>query len=117
MNPDRQLFGLLGSFPDTSEQKQYWNAYFESKGLDAFLDHYPCTEAEIPERLSEMFHFDRKGYIVGKPLQEAIISYLDRRDPSVEGEGRASLIVNDGGVLIGYVCRETEDIKKLWNIG
>ena len=116
MNPDRQLFGLLGAFPDTSEKKRYWNSYFTQNRIDAFLDHYPTSETEIPERLSEMFHFDRRGYIVGKSLQKAIILQLDRLDSSAAGEGRASLILNDGGVLIGFVCESPEEAKAVWNV-
>lgn len=109
-NPDRLLFGLIGSFDDTSAQKSYWNKRFLDEGLDAFLDHYPTKEEELPERLSEMFHFDRRGYIVGKALQKAIVPLLDR----LEGEGSASVVVNRGGVLMGYFEENPEKIWEIW---
>ncbi|MDP7477205.1 MAG: hypothetical protein QF442_02030 [Candidatus Peribacteraceae bacterium] len=97
---------------DTSAEKRYWNSRFEEEGIDAFLDHYPTKEEELPERLSEMFHHDRRGYIVGKALQQAIIPLLDSIDSSA-GEGSVDTVVNDGGVLIGYVCND--NIKR-WNL-
>lgn len=113
-NPDRELFGILGSLEDTSAQKKWWNSRFTERDIDAFLDHYPTKEDELPERLSEMFHFDRRGYIVASSLQKAIIPLLDQLDPSAEGEGRASVVVNTGGVLTGYFGKEKDDLWNLW---
>lgn len=113
-NPDRLLFGIIGKVDDISSEKKWWNAQFLQKGLDAFMDSYPTKLAEIPERLSEMFHFDRRGYIVGKPLQEAIIPLLDHLDSSVEGEGRVDFILNAGGVFTGFAGKDRENMWKVW---
>ncbi|MBM3230743.1 hypothetical protein FJZ28_00265 [Candidatus Peregrinibacteria bacterium] len=103
-NPDKLLFGILGSVPEASDVLASWNAYFRTHSIDASIDRYPCTEATIPERLSEMFHFDRRGYIVGLPLQKAIIRYLDRLDSSATEEGSVDTVLNDHGCLLGYFC-------------
>lgn len=117
MNPDRQLFGVIGSVADVSALKRHWNAYFEDNGIDAFMDSYPTQKEELPERLSEMFHFDRRGYIVGKPLQEAVIPLLDAVDPSAREEGSVDTVVNDNGVLTGhYLCCNFEQQKQVWEI-
>lgn len=84
------------------------------------MDSYPTKENEIPERLSEMFHFDRRGYIVGKPLQKAIIPYLDRvaGQPTprlrLAGKGSVGFVVNDDGVLVGYPELSDEEMWSLW---
>jgi len=111
-NPNRELFGIIGTVDDVSGEKKWWNAQFKDKGIDAFMDSYPTKEKELPERLSEMFHFDRRGYIIGNPLQEAIIPLLDQLDSSV-GEGRVDFVANTGGVMTGYACADRE---KMWNI-
>ena len=108
INPDRELFGIIGKVNDISAQKKWWNARFKEEGKDAFMDSYPTKEREIPERLSEMFHFDRRGYIVGKPLQEAIIPLLDHIGTSAEGEGRVDFVANTGGVMTGYFLQNRE---------
>lgn len=113
-NPGRMLCGIIGTVDDVSAEKQWWNARFLQEGMDAFMDSYPTKEAEIPERLSEMHHFDRRGYIVGKPLQKAIIPLLDCLDSSVEGEGRVDVIMNRGGVMTGYANISREDTFHLW---
>lgn len=112
-NPHRELFGIIGKIDDVSSEKKWWNARFLKEGLDAYMDSYPTKERELPERLSEMFHFDRRGYIVGKPLQIAIIPLLDRIDASAEGEGRVDFVVNNGGVMTGYFLESRE---KMWSI-
>ncbi|MDA0376680.1 MAG: hypothetical protein O3A80_05255 [bacterium] len=121
-NPDRELFGIIGKVDDISAEKKWWNARFLQEGKDAFMDSYPTKEQELPERLSEMFHFDRRGYIVGKPLQEAIIPLLDALDSSVglalnpseasgAGEGRVDFVLNTGGIMTGYLLGNHE---KMW---
>jgi shikimate 5-dehydrogenase len=101
-SPDRELFGLLGAHPEASDLQREWNAYFEREGLDAFLDRYPTKEEQLPERLSEMFHFDRRAYIVGSRLQEAIILLLDHVEESAKAAGRVTVVLNRGGEFTGY---------------
>lgn len=113
-NPNRELFGVLGSLKNTSAEKKWWNARFAEEGIDAFLDYYPTKEEELPERLSEMFHFDRRGYIVADSLQKAIVPLLDSLDESAKKGGKASVITNKGGILIGAFEHDREEIWKMW---
>ena len=102
----RELFGVLGAHPNASAIQREWNAHFESEGIDAFMDRYPTTPEQLPERLSEMFHFDRRAYIVGLRLQEAILPLLDHIDTSAKGEGRADTVINTDGVMAGYFLKD-----------
>lgn len=117
LNPDKLLFGILGTLPDSGAALSRWTAYFRSHGLDASIDRYPATKQTIPERLSEMFHFDRRGYIVGKSLQKAIIPYLDRLDAGAAEEGSVDTVLNDGGILIGFFCANDDDKRsQIWKL-
>jgi shikimate 5-dehydrogenase len=113
-NPTRELLGIIGTIEDVSEEKRWWNARFKEEGIDAFMDNYPTKEQELPERLSEMFHFDRRGYIVGKALSKAIISLLDHLDASAAGEGRVDVVVNTGGIMTGYSGQNREELWSIW---
>ena len=99
-SPHRELYGLIGKVPDASKILKEWNAVFRERGMDASLDVYPTTEKNLPERLSEMFHFDRRGYIVGKDLAKAIIPLLDTVEPSARRRG-VQFVLNKGGILHG----------------
>lgn len=105
MSPTRELFGVIGKIPNRSETLKTWNAYFTRTGHDAFMDYYPTTPDTLPERLSEMFHFDRRGYIVSPDLSEALIPLLDSCASS-----HVDTIVNDNGVLRGFFvgCENTD---------
>ena len=96
----RELYGIIGSVPDVSNVQKVWNAYFREQGIDATMNLYPTTVRNLPERLSEMFHFDRRAYIVGKNLSKAIIPILDRVEPEARRRG-VTWVENEGGVLIG----------------
>jgi len=96
----RELFGIIGRLPRASEVQKRWNAYFREQGIDASMDIYPTPKKNLPERLSEMFHFDRRGYIVGKDLSKAITALLDIVEPEARRRGVA-WVENRKGVLIG----------------
>ncbi len=99
--PDRELFGIIGKVPNASKVQREWNLFFKEKGMDAFMDKYPTTEKNLPERLSEMFHFDRRIYLIGPELSKAIIPLLD----SVEGNS-VNVVMNEDGVMKGMFIEE-----------
>ena len=53
-------------------------------------------------RLAEMFHLDRRGYIIAPALQKMILPLLDQIDSSAAEKGSVDTVVNKGGVLVGY---------------
>ncbi|PIR53411.1 hypothetical protein COU76_01180 [Candidatus Peregrinibacteria bacterium CG10_big_fil_rev_8_21_14_0_10_49_10] len=106
VSPSRELFGILGSYPHASALQKEWNAFFTKQGMDAFCDRYPTKEDHLPERLSEMFHFDRRAYIIGPKLQHPILPLLDVLDASAKQ--KVNMVLNRGGVLTGFLL---EDVK------
>jgi len=97
----RELFGIIGKDTNARKLQAEWNVFFEDNGMDAFIDCYPTTIENLPERLSEMFHFDRRLYIVSSSLQEAIKPLLDSLDKCASEKGRVDIVVNENGVLTG----------------
>lgn len=108
----RELCGLLGTFENASQILKCWNHYFADNDMDAFMDRYPCTTENLPERLSEMFHFDRRFYFVSEPLQKVIVPLLDSCDTDA-----VNVVINRGGALYGYQMTEAEmQPKKLLDL-
>ena len=101
--PARELFGLLGKVPDAPGVQAEWNRFFAARGMDAFMGRYLATPEQLPERLSEMFHFDRRLYLIGADLQRAIVPLLDASDAA-----RADAVCNCGGVLRGMFLGTTD---------
>lgn len=102
LSPHRELYGFIGAAAEARPVLKIWNARFRKEGRDASMDFYPTTAKNLPERLSEMFHFDRRAYIVGKDLQKAIIPLLDRVDSAARRRG-VMAVINNGGNLKGTV--------------
>ena len=100
-SPDREIFGILGKLKNASKIQKEWNKYFKEKGIDAFMARYPAKIDQLPERLSEMFHFDRRMYLVGEELQELVGQLLDELHDSVD-EGKVTIIKNEGGIFTGF---------------
>lgn len=103
ISPARELYGIIGTLPNASQLQAQWNRFFASHGMDAFMDKYPTTKAHIPERLSEMFHFDRRLYLVGADLQEVIVPFLDASEKK-----KVDTVLNRGGVLHGKFLGTTD---------
>ncbi len=75
---------------------------FRERGMDASMHRYPASAGELPERLSEMLHFDRRLYLVGPALRHAVLPLLDRVDDRARVAGKADVVVNRGGVFTGF---------------
>ncbi len=117
ISADRVLLGILGKLPDSGTVLSEWNRYMRAAGMDGSMDRYPCTEKTIPERLSQMMHFDRRGYIVAPFLQKALISFMDALDVSAKEKQIVDTIVNNGGILTGYwFDGDDGSRRKLWAI-
>lgn len=100
--PPRTVCGLLAPRCIGSARK-YWNALFRKQGIDAFFDWYKAsTIQDLELRLAEMFHLDRRGYIIAPALQEMILPLLDQIDPSAAEKGSVDTVVNENGVLVGF---------------
>ena len=112
-NAGRECFGIVASRIPSSALKA-WNGLFLEEGRDAVMSAYPTEVKLLPERLSEMFHFDRRGYVVeGVPLQRAVIPLLDELDRTVSS--RVDTILNRSGLLVGYFfAGEDAKRRRLW---
>ncbi len=100
-SPQREVIGVLGAHPDAPSILKQWNRFFVKAGVDAAIHRYPATTKNLPERLSEMFHFDRRAYIVAPSLAGAVLPLLDRIDADAKRTKTIDIIVNEGGILRG----------------
>jgi hypothetical protein len=111
----RVLLGVLGKSSKSSEILREWNRFLREQGIDGSMDRYPCTAITLPERLSEMLHFDRRGYIVAESLQKIMKDFMDRLDSSSREHNAVDTIVNDRGIFTGYWTNNDDMCRKdLW---
>ena len=107
----RTIVGFIGA-KNTVDLRKEWNDRFLAEGRDAFFDFYRTEPQDLELRLSEMFHLQRRGYIVSEELCELVIPLLDRVDTA---DKKVDVIVNDGGVLVGKWLRgDSRLIHEAW---
>jgi shikimate 5-dehydrogenase len=109
---------VIGSLAPVSPKggRKHWNAILRERGIDGFFDGYPAaTREDLQFRLSEMFLLDRRGYILHESLQTMVLDLLDVIDASAQSAGAADTVVNEGGILHGYMCHNDDEKRcVLW---
>jgi hypothetical protein len=79
------------------------------KGIDGFFDFYPTfTALDLEQRLSEMFHLERRAYLISPSLQSLVLSLLDHIISQP-----VDTVINVGGVLTGYALTDLSDEEQL----
>ncbi len=96
----------------SGDARKLWNQAFSHGKNSAFFDCYRTkTIADLELRLSEMFHLERRGYVIADDFSVTIIPLLDIIDASAKNAGRVDTVVNRGGVLSGaYVAATRENL-------
>jgi shikimate 5-dehydrogenase len=116
MNTGRMLLGVLGKVENLSSIRSAFDGFINKQQLDVSFDYYTTKPEELHERLSEMFHHDRRGYLLAEDLQTAIVPLLDEQRSE-----KVNVILNDNGTMIGLWLDlpfdEPENVvEKLWEI-
>jgi len=115
MSTGRILLGVLGKIENLSSVRSAFDKFINNNELDVSFDYYATKPGELHERLSEMWHHDRRGYVLADDLQAAIIPLLD----TIEGD-KVNVIVNDNGTIIGKWLpldfnNPTRVVEQLWS--
>lgn len=109
----REIYGILGTMKGASAELQKWNGLFRKESKDAVLVKYSASVSQLPERLSEMFHFDRRAYFVSGNLQESILMHMDTLEASATKNKRVNTVLNQDGVLTGAYLSDEERVERL----
>lgn len=75
---------------------------FRSRGIQAIVESFSARhDAELQLRLSEMFLWERRAYILGTSLRRSVLPFLDRVLLPLSADGGVDIVLNCGGVLCG----------------
>lgn len=98
-----RLMGVIGSPIRHSGSPLMYNFCFDYYGLDCVYLAFPCEEAEVPETLAAFRRLNLRGGNVTMPCKQAVARNVDRLEGAAKFIGAANTIVNDGGILTGYM--------------
>lgn len=98
-----KLLGLFGSPVEHSMSPAMYNYCFEKWKLDWRYLAFDISKETTEEAVKAFRMLGMKGANVTMPCKQEIIPYLDWVSPAVKLSGACNTIVNDNGILKGYI--------------
>lgn len=98
-----RLMGVIGSPIRHSGSPVMYNFCFDYYGLDCVYLAFECDESQVPETLAAFRRLNLRGGNVTMPCKQAVARNVDRLEGAARFIGAANTIVNDKGVLTGYI--------------
>jgi len=102
-----QLIGLLATPISHSKSPTMHNEAFAKLGLDYVYLALDCNTEQLPDVIKGFRALRVRGCNVSMPNKTVVHKYLDKISPASELTGSINTIVNDNGVLTGYVTDGT----------
>ncbi len=97
------LLALLGSPVGHSGSPAMYNMSFEKLGINNAYVAFDVKEADVPQAVEAMRLFHMRGGNVTMPDKTAAAQCMDKLSKAAEIIGACNTIVNDDGVLTGYM--------------
>lgn len=98
-----KLLALIGSPVGHSGSPQMYNYSFKRLGIDYVYVAFDVKEDKVKDALDAMRNFDMRGCNVTMPDKIAASKFVDELSPAARIIGAVNTIVNDNGVLKGYI--------------
>lgn len=98
-----KLLGLFGSPVEHSMSPAMYNYCFDKWNLDWKYLAFDVAKECAEDAVKALRTFGMKGANVTMPCKQSVIPYLDWISPAVKLSGACNTIVNDNGILKGYV--------------
>lgn len=97
------LLALIGSPVGHSGSPAMYNYSFEKLGLDYAYVAFDIKVDEVADAIAAMKTFKMRGFNVTMPCKIEAAKYMDALSPAAQMIGAVNTIVNDDGVLTGYI--------------
>lgn len=98
-----RLLGLIGDPVRHSASPLMHNFCFNYYGMDCVFLAFSSTLEQTAETLQAARRLNMRGLSVTMPCKREAARLVDRLSPAAELVGAVNTIVNDGGVLTGYI--------------
>lgn len=98
-----ELLGLFGSPVEHSMSPAMYNYCFEKWNLDWRYLAFNVAKERTEEAVKAFRLLRMKGANITMPCKQSVIPYLDWISPAVKLSGACNTIVNDNGILKGYM--------------
>jgi 3-dehydroquinate dehydratase/shikimate dehydrogenase len=103
INPQTQVYGVIGDPIEQSLSPAIHNAAFRRLGLNKVMVPFLVPNGELAAFFTELLWLDIKGFSVTIPHKEAILPHLQQKEGAVERTGSCNtVVVQDDGRRVGY---------------
>lgn len=116
-----KLLGLIGSPVEHSKSPAMYNYCFEKWNLDQKYLAFDVPKEKTADAIKAFRTFGMKGANITMPCKQEVLKYLDKVSPAAKLVGACNTIVDEDGVLTGYItdgegyvenlCQEGVEIK------
>ena len=97
------LLGLIGSPVGHSGSPAMYNYSFARLGLDYVYVAFDIKQDQVKDAIAAMKTFRMRGMNVTMPCKNEAVKYMDQLSPAARIIGAVNTIVNDDGILTGYM--------------
>lgn len=101
LNPQTDLYGLIGDPVHLSQGHIYHNSFFQQLGLNALYVKMSVAPNELASFLPLAKKFPFKGLSVTMPLKEKIVSFLDQMDDRTAQIGAVNTLLIKNNLILG----------------
>lgn len=98
-----KLLGLIGSPVEHSKSPAMYNYCFEKWNLDQKYLAFDVPKEKTEDAIKAFRTLGMKGANITMPCKQEVLKYLDRISPAAELVGACNTIVDEDGILTGYI--------------
>ncbi|MBN1157320.1 shikimate dehydrogenase [Candidatus Woesearchaeota archaeon] len=102
INPETEVFGLIGEHAEHSDSKNIHNAMFQKLGLNCVYVGLKVEKNELDEFMKNFRKFDFRGASVTIPHKQTIMKHIDRIESDAKRIGAVNTIVRKGNSILGF---------------
>lgn len=112
-----KLLGLIGSPVEHSKSPAMYNYCFEKWELDQKYLAFDVPKEKTEDAIRAFRTFGMKGANITMPCKQEVLRYLDDISPAAKLVGACNTIVDEDGILTGYITDGEGYVKNLHQEG
>lgn len=112
-----RLLGLIGSPVEHSKSPAMYNYCFEKWNLDQKYLAFDVPKEKTEDAIKAFRTLGMKGANITMPCKQEVLRYLDAISPAAKLVGACNTIVDEDGVLTGYITDGEGYVKNLQQEG
>lgn len=97
------LYGVIGTPIKHTLSPKIYNTAFNYHNIDSVYMAFECGKDEVKDTLSAVRRLDIKGLNVTMPCKQEVYKNMDKLEGAAKYAGAVNTVVNNDGVLTGYI--------------